>query len=246
MNISCQRIYCFLLYFSLLTSCTTNRYIYPDPAVKNKRLNLGLLTPNCILGVIQEGNKMIYDSTASRKAQKRITDLFKETVSQHTSIKEIVTDTASYRKIYQEVFQISSKMRIAKTKSRKQQIVDSCSISKGLDSLMQVNQIDQLVITYQQGFYRTKANYKKQNLKATGVGLLTLGLYIPVPIGSQSLLVSWVIDRNKKALVFSNLKSEEMHPTNMANLKQQVCELYLKFYTGAYSDGVCYPLLLGK
>ncbi len=185
---------------------------------------------------------MIYDSTASQKAQKRITDLFKETASQHASIKEIITDTASYRKIYQEVFAISSKMKIAKTKIRKQQIVDSCSLSKGLDSLMQANQIDQLVITYQQGFYRTKANYKKQNLKGAGVGLLTLGLYIPVPIGSQSLLVSWVIDRNKKALVFSNLNSEQMHPTNRDNLKLQVCELYQKFYTAAYSNGVCYPL----
>ncbi|GAB4017097.1 hypothetical protein GCM10028808_47680 [Spirosoma migulaei] len=209
--------------------------------MKSRNLTIGILTPNCYIGVIKEANKVTFDSLTSQKAKKKLLESTQEALSHHLAAKEVTTDTATYRKIYQEIFAINTKLNSTKSKPRRQQIVDSCRISRSLDSLMQVNGVDQLIISYQQGFYRTKTNYRQQSLKGAGVGLLTLGLYMPVPIGASSLILTWVVDRGRQSLVFTNFHVEQNHPTNSAYLKQQVCELYQRFYTATYSNGICYP-----
>ena len=73
-----------------------------------------------------------------------------------------------------------------------------------------------------EGFGRKSGNYGKQIAKGIGVGILTLGLYAPVPIKNRIRLMNFIIDKESMKIVyFSSTLPIEKSPTEIKIINKQ-------------------------
>jgi hypothetical protein len=72
------------------------------------------------------------------------------------------------------------------------------------------------------GFGRVKKNYSKELAKGFGIGLMTLGLYTPMPIKANLTIKSLIFDTQRKKVVFFGFTMpNEDSPFNKAHLEKQ-------------------------
>ncbi|MDF7819839.1 hypothetical protein P1X15_19615 [Runella sp. MFBS21] len=222
-----------------LFNCTSFKYTN-GTYDKSTSKNIGVLKPISIIGIVGEKNKMNYDSILSIQITSQLLNNTIEVAGTNKTPVPIEADNDTEEIIYKEVFALGQKLNSAKSKKKKQIVVDNYEMSEAIYQLMNEKQLDQLIISYHKGFSRTKSNYRNQNWKGLGVGLLTLGAYIPTPIKANSLIYTWVFDKNKKSIVFSNMSIKEIEPTDTNEFIKQICELYLGFYTEKTPEGLCF------
>lgn len=219
--------------------CVNSKYTSKDYDKSGKK-NVGVLRPISIIALIEEKNQAKYDSVLSAQTASQLLSSTIEMVGNDKNCKEINLDNVTQKKVYDEILEIGSKIHQAKGKTQKELVASSYKMPDTIYNILNDNNLDQLVISYHRGFTRTKANYRNQNLKNLGVGLLTLGMYIPIAIKSNSLLYTWVLDKSNRSIVFSNKSLEEIEPVDFAQFSQQICGLYLNFYTANTPNGPCY------
>lgn len=230
----------FICMVVLVSGCVTNKYLYSNLNSTECR-KVGILSPIVLIGVIKEGNKVEYDSAFVEKARGNLVMSTKNVLGPNIASKEILVDSVTLHAVYKEIFSISNKLLSAKGNSARKSVLDSYKLSNTIDSLMKVNDVDQLILPFQKGFTRTKSNYRNQNWRGLGTGLLTLGMYIPTPIKANSLLRTWILDSNKKTLVYHNLDLQEVDPLSKNQNEYQVCELYLGLFSMRNQKGECIP-----
>ena len=61
-----------------------------------------------------------------------------------------------------------------------------------------------LLVTATQGFFRTENNYSNQLAKSIGVGLLTMGMLVPIATKAKSIICLFICDSQQKTIVYYN------------------------------------------
>lgn len=79
-----------------------------------------------------------------------------------------------------------------------------------------------LILTFQAGFTRTSSNYGAQVAKGLGIGILTLGLLVPVPIKSNSTIVCCILDTRNKNITFYRKRTAEVEPLDEKVINRQI------------------------
>lgn len=237
----CKITFNAVLLFCVLYLCSCAGFRYSNESYdKSNQKSIGILKPISLVSTIGVKNNMVYDSALSVQTANQLFSNTAEMTGTDKGPINIEVDDSTQKIIYQEMFTLAEKLNRAKSKKQKQAVADTYIMSETVYQVFKEHPIEQLIISYHKGFTRTKSNYRSQNWKGLGVGLLTLGAYIPTPIKANSMIYTCVFDKNRKSVVFSNMSLKEIEPTNVNAFTKQICELYLNFYTAQTPQGICY------
>lgn len=111
-----------------------------------------------------------------------------------------------------------------------QQIKDLVLSDKMLSLLGKYDQ-DYVMGVVSFGFTRVKGNYGKQIAKGMVVGILSLGLYTPIPIKSSSTLICFIVDRKNKNIAFYRKSvKQDNDPTDFKVLEKQINGMLSQYF----------------
>ena len=99
-----------------------------------------------------------------------------------------------------------------------------------LDYLLQGQSQRDVLLTATRGFTRTEGNYSGQVAKSIGVGILSMGMIVPVAVKAKSNLYLLIYDSQQKAIVYFNQTpvNAEQEPLNAAALENQLRKMLAK------------------
>jgi hypothetical protein len=205
-----------LLFFC---SCSTTKYI--NQAEKGQNIKeMAYFETHSFISHIESGNKGIYNDSLSNLTKSTFETVLSEFRPAKIVDKKIFSnpnDKRNYLEALNKVVsQINSSKDIAKVR-----------IPPFIDSTL--NLIDKrfVLASVINGFDRKKGNYSSQVAKGVGIGLLTLGMYTPVPYKSNISMHLFVFDsKSKKILFYGFSKPNEDSPTNRPNLVDQFNSIF--------------------
>lgn len=234
-----------LLFYSLpislvFLSCVNEKYVSSDFKKSNNNKHIGIINPASKVDFIEEKNEFKVDDELSNKASKVLYHSISEMTGYQKSKKEIIVDIPTLDILYKELFNLETLLVQAPSRKDRNRLIKSYNLSESLLNVLEENEVDQLIIAYQLGFTRTKPNYRTQTAKGVGVGLLTLGVYVPMPIKYSSKVYVWTIDSETKKIVFHNKNLSYVEPLDSKEISNQICNLFEGFYTYKSQNGSCY------
>ncbi|MFD2036848.1 hypothetical protein ACFSKL_18735 [Belliella marina] len=87
------------------------------------------------------------------------------------------------------------------------------------------------LLTIHAGFTRRKGNYGGQVAKAVGIGILTLGMYAPVPTKANSSVFVAIIDNSTSKTIFYNRSIlTDKEPLDPKVLDKQINKLFKRYF----------------
>ena len=100
-----------------------------------------------------------------------------------------------------------------------------------IDSLLEANGKRFGLISMSTGFTRAKYNYGLQIVKGILVGILTMGMYVEVPVSANSSLSIMIVDAKENNVAFFNnsyLQDEE--PIDSIVINKQVQRIFNGYF----------------
>jgi len=209
----------FLTLAILFQSCVTNKYLSSSTPIVEIS-DIGYFEPLAIIELIKKQNKSEPSDSLSIVSKQKIDSLL-STNRKKYKIKERITLN---KKIQEKVdYEISFLIQSAMTKRN----LEGIKITPVLDSILESRNQRFGLGVLAVGFGRRKGNYGGQIAKGVAVGVLTLGLFVPVPIKSNLRLFSIIVDSQKNEISFYKATLPiEKSPTNYFILKTQLDKLY--------------------
>jgi len=175
------------------------------------------------IGLIEKGNSGSYDPTLSAKstaAMRQILLQYKRELrlSGELSVPDPRTQQRLTRETYRAINAVERQQRVG----RPYELVV-------LDSLLDAQGQRYALLSAARGFTRVEGNYSNQVAKSVGVGLLTLGMYVPVPIKATSSVFFLIYDRQDHAILYYNHAAPlEAEPLDPAVLDKQMRKMLAK------------------
>ncbi len=97
-------------------------------------------------------------------------------------------------------------------------------------NFLEKENVNYALITFNSGFSREKGNYGGQLAKGAAIGILTLGMVVPVPMKANSTSITCIIDAQNKEIAFYRKKTAELEPLKYKNLDQQFTSLLNSYF----------------
>lgn len=215
-----QRIILILALATLNQSCKTSKYLSSQTSV-NEISNIEYFEPYAYIQLVEKGNKSEFNDSLSIKSKQIIDSILNSNKKQYKITDKIIINNKNLnKKVENELsFLIQSALKKGK--------LEGIEITPVLDSILESrNQRFGLGIIAS-GFGRKKGNYGGQIAKGVAVGVLTLGLFTPIPIKSNITLYSIILDAQKNEITFYNSTIPiEKPPTDEIIIKKQLDKLY--------------------
>ncbi len=96
-----------------------------------------------------------------------------------------------------------------------------------IDSILTANNKRFGLVITQQGFTRSKRNYRGQIAKGLGIGILTLGMFYTVPYKANSMIYALIVDSKDKNVTFCNRSFIlDQEPTKRENIDKQLRKIF--------------------
>ena len=204
----------------LLASCSSSKFLSSTETGEHIT-DLDYLEPIAFISYVNKGNKAEYSdslSTITRYKMDSIISVNKQKLKLNNKI-TINNDTINLR--------ISNEIANAIQTITLKRNLYNIRISPTLDSILESNNQRYGLTTIATGFGRKKGNYAGQIAKGTAIGILTLGMYTPVPIKSDITLYALIIDSEKNVITFYNKKQlSEKSPTDEKNISKLLYDLF--------------------
>ena len=178
---------------------------------------LGYFRPISYMGIIEKGNKAALSKSLSQESTEILDSLI---ISKKEAFKvtNLLTpsDSIINKKLNSEISKLTYE---ASTKVR----VHNLNLSPTIDSIMEANQERFAIAFVCTGFSRVKGNYGGQVAKGIGVGLLTLGMYTPVPVKANSNIHAVIFDsKNNTVALYKGSHVSDKEPTNRSTVNKQI------------------------
>ena len=213
-----------VLVSTLLLSCSTTK-ILRSPVLVNELSDIQRFEPISYIQIIKNSNIQTYSDSLSMVSKKIITtvlDRNKETIPITGEL--VVSDIFLKDTLEKEIdylFYLSSKQ---KEKTLPQ-------LTPVIDSLLEANGKRFGLISMSTGFTRAKYNYGLQIVKGILVGILTMGMYVEVPVSANSSLSIMIVDAKENNVAFFNnsyLQDEE--PIDSIVINKQVQRIFNGYF----------------
>jgi hypothetical protein len=215
-----QRIIAILILGIIFQSCVTNKYLSSTTPV-NEILNIEYFEPYSYIYLIKKGNKSeLNDSLSIRSRQMIDSVIYSNMKLYKIKGKIILKNKTINEKVENELyFLIESAMQKRK--------LEGIKITPTIDSILESRNQRFALGVVATGFSRKKGNYGGQIAKGVVVGVLTLGLFAPVPIKTNLSLYSILVDSEKDEIAFyKNTLPIEKSPTDPSVIKEQLDKIY--------------------
>lgn len=176
-----------------------------------------------LIYTIAKGNKSEFNafySDYSLSIRKMVFDDIKP----GNSVKVLPVEySGDYKKINRYLWNVIVEMEQKKK-------INGIVLSDSILNFMEQKNIQYALVTFNSGFSREKGNLNKQVAKGIGVGLLTLGMAMPVPVKANTQTICYIIDRKNRNIAFYKKVSEELEPLKFKNLQSQYRSLLDSYF----------------
>lgn len=203
----------------VLSSCATNKYISKN--VKATEItDIKYFAPLSYVSLIEKGNKSVLNDSLSSMSKVLLDSVIRNNNAFKIEKRIDVNGLKNNLKVTNELsFLIQTIMNTRK--------LEGVKLTPTIDSIMKANKQRFAMASVTAGFGRKKGNYGNQVAKGIGVGILTLGMYAPVPIKSSFSLFTIILDSERNEVVYycRTLPIEES-PTNYEAIEKQYRALY--------------------
>ena len=200
----------------LLQSCVSSEEL--AKIVKpNDITRLGYFTPISQIGIIEKGNKATKSEFGSKRSTEVLDSLIiskKQTYNIYNALTPV--DSIIQKRLKEEISNLTIQ---ASTKQR----VHNISLSPTIDSVMEAHNERFALAFIATGFTRVKGNYGGQVAKSIGIGLLTMGMYVPTPMKASSGIHAVIFDsKNNLVAFYKSSQLVDKEPTDPAIVTRQV------------------------
>lgn len=215
-----------------LTSCGTTKQLTSD--LKPKEINkILILKPFARIDLIGKDNKSEYSQENSEQVMSSILESVEKHIPARIVRQKLEIDSLEQYAVYKEIYNLAMTVE-QNTK------IKGITLNDKMIELLEKNNHNYAIGVLNFGFSRSKGNYGKEVAKGIGVGILTLGLYTPVPIKSYSTIICFIIDKKNRNIAFyrKNL-GQERDPTKKEVIDSQIGDMlnqYFQIVTKNYSD----------
>lgn len=205
----------FLFGLISLTSCGTYKHQTSNrPADEIKQLHY--FSPIAYIHHIEKGNRSAFSDSLSDITRTQLDSILSNNTNLRTSTKIEITDSVSNAKYEEELTSLFNRIMQG-------QQVETLDIPPTIDSILSINNTDFSLATLSIGFGRKKGNYTGQAAKAIGVGILTLGMYAPIPVKSNLSVYALIFDaKNNNVAFYRRTPVKEESPTDPTALYEQL------------------------
>jgi hypothetical protein len=213
----------FLAPIVAFTSCVSNRLI--NQAVKPTEIKeIAYFEPLSFISLIEKGNKAVLSDSLSLVSRNILDSVISKNTYPKISKRIEIEDLKVKSRVDNEL-----KFLIRNIVSSKK--LNGVKLTPTIDSILQSTNQRFALATVTTGFGRRKGNYGGQVAKGIGVGILTLGMYAPVPVKSNSTLYAILIDSERnEAIYFCQALPVEKSPTDSKVIDQQYRKLFQGYF----------------
>lgn len=177
------------------------------------------------MSYVEQKNQAVLSDSLSLVAKMVLDSVIQNNGIFKSGNKIILVDDSHKKDVNQELGHLFNKLLSSKK-------IEGIKIPPALDSVMKANGQRFAFATAISGFDRRSGNYAGQVAKGVGIGILTLGMYAPVPYKSIVTLYGMILDREKGEAIFSNRTLPlEKSPTRK-NVVEKQYKALLKPYFG--------------
>ena len=207
----------------LLNSCATTM-ITNNSTQPNEINNLGYFETISIIRLIEKGNQSKPSDSLSILSNKIMDSIIANTNNPKVNNHFAVSNERLRARIENDILKTISEIRNSKK-------IENIKTTPLMDSIVRNENQRFALCVVNAGFDRRKGNYGNQIAKGIGVGILTMGMYTPVPIKANTSMYAMIYDAQQSSVVFYNtIPIVEKSPTDKKNLNQ----LYKKIFDGYF------------
>lgn len=216
-------LYC--LVAALLASCATAHSITQNNFRPAEVPAMPFATPVASIGIINRGNQIFVDSAATRTSVGLLRGWLLAHQPELGLSGELVVPDSLRLAAAQEIG------RAAAGLAGRTQLAGGASLPV-LDYLLRQQGQRYAMVPVARGFTRNPGNYGGQVAKSIGVGLLTMGMLVPISVKAKSEITVFVYDSQQRAIVYLNTTPPpaEREPLDAASLDKQLRTLLGRDY----------------
>lgn len=204
----------FLFFFGLVSCTGTKRLVDKDVKV-SKMSEMAYFEPLAYISIIEKGNRAVDNDSLSAIAAALLDTVIAEYPLFRNKTKMEITDPKLRFRVAAETNNLVNQILATKQ-------IEGIPVPTNIASLIKDEGYKYYMGSIVTGFGRKAGNYGKQVAKAIGVGILTLGMYAPVPLKSSINLFTFIIDAEANKIVyFSRTWPLEESPTNKKTMIKQ-------------------------
>jgi hypothetical protein len=208
----------------LLSSCASSKFKTngTDPSTITE---LSILEPVSYIHGINKGNQSELSDSLSFYSQVLWTDVIKQNQYRLPTISKLnIDDVHESSIIAQQTVEFLDMLAVSKN-------IQNVPVPPMVIAALDAEQSRYGLLSVHSGFTRRKGNYTGQILKSIGIGVLTMGMYYPVPSKSNSTLFIAIVDNQTSQPVFfktSTLMDKE--PLDPKVLNKQLDKLFKGYF----------------
>ncbi|WP_216679797.1 hypothetical protein [Hymenobacter siberiensis] len=207
----------------LLSSCATTSGILRPGFQPKAILEMSFASPVVQVSTIQRGNQPEFNPEASAESVRLMRKLLVNHQVELHLRNELVIPDSLQQQARQEIYRAVNGIE-------KRQRLDTGAHLPVLDHLLASQNQRYVLVAATQGFTRLEGNYGNQLAKSIGVGLLTMGMMVPIAIKAKSDICLFIYDGEQKNIVYYNHTPPpaEREPLNEAVLEKQLRTMVAK------------------
>lgn len=203
----------------ILTSCGANKSF--TPLVKSSEItNVNFFEPCSYIYYIEKGNKNTFSDSLSNITKNVIDSIL---VNNKSKFKLTDKIDLNDKKIKDKV---ANEIQLLVQSIVKNKKLDGIAVPSTIDSIMKSKNQRFALETAASGFGRKKGNQGKQIAKGVGIGVLTGGLFIPMPIKSNLTVFAFIFDSEKNQIAFYKRLPATKEPTDPITIERQLNSLF--------------------
>jgi hypothetical protein len=189
-----------------------------------KTLDLLILPSN--ISSISKNNMPEFNQALSDSFQVAFTSKISNYIPTELRQEELpISDLAVKQSINNELFNLISFVE-------KKRNIKNIQVSHKLIEYFSSIKSEYVLVGFSSGFTREKGNYGKQVAKGLGVGLLTLGMVVPVPYKANLTNIIFILDVKNSNIAFYRRATGEIEPLKEVNIERRI-----KFILDSYFYG---------
>lgn len=208
----------------VLTSCGANKFL-TSSVTPSQISNLSYLEPISYIQRIEKGNKSAFSDSLSTLTKTALDSLLQKNSAKFRLSQQLVFPNDTIKNKVE--IELSS---IAQQVFQKKKL-EGIALTPAIDSLIESNGERFALSVVATGFGRRKGNYGGQVAKGAAIGILTLGMYTPVPIKSNLTLYAFIFDAEKNEVAYYKMVPPvEKEPTDPEVIDKQLQELFKGYF----------------
>ncbi len=225
-----------LVFLSVLlsVSCSSTRYLaenVPDAEI----FEAGRFEAISRISLIEKGNRAAHNDSLSQEFGGRLDDIIAlRAPFAMPPEKMVFADTAEMRSMAEDLTVLAGIAERAMASGSKKERAKPIYTTHLIDSLLEAHGVKRAILTLHTGFTRTGANMAGQVAKGMGLGVVTavatMGMVsvYTVPVKANSTICIFVVDGERKQLVFYDKSFLQGEPGKEKTLVKQVDKIFQK------------------